>query len=345
MKPPEIPDIRKYLPSPARIRSAIESIMTLRPSRPAQTPKAAAGEEVLDSMGPPIALDVQLVTLVAEDESLKLIAVAGNRVVLWAKIPLDQPAVRNGIVVDSRLLGAVIASTFRRLKLSSHSPVICAISGLYASSTLLDLPKASDSMLESLVYDETSRELGIQLDDRYLYWQTVESRHFGQTVFVLAVPREPVLAMVKALDHAGIRPQSMDLTPLALVRWANHLDAIVAGLEPTGLDLAIVVNGIPRFIKTVHFGEPIDDESVIRDRLSNELSEALDWYEGRHPEQPLDQIAPVCLAGSMATGIALAEFVRNRTGHPIGRPAPLLVYPKDFPASEYAVNIGLALKR
>ena len=335
--------MRQFAPVVARLRSMVDRTGLLHAS-PSKAEGTSSDDWIPRSQVPPVDIEAQTVTLLAEEDKLNLVAVEGTQIVVWAKVPVSNRFIQNGIVIDPPALGDQISSTLKRLGFS-RSSLSCAVSGLYSDMAVLDLPMASGSELENLVHDETSRQLGIELYDRYVFWQIMEKRTFGQTVFVLAVPREAVLGMVRALDHARIRPKSIDLAPLALIRWANRDNVIVAKPDRASLDIAIVRTGVPRYLKTITFTEEADDERLIHERLLDALLDALEWHDHRNPDRPLDPSTPICIAGSLATGAVLAEDIRLRTGHSVDRPIPVLTHPSNFPANEYAVNIGLALKR
>jgi len=52
----------------------------------------------------------------------------------------------------------------------------------------------------------------------------------------------------------------------------------------------------------------------------------------------------VSIVRSAAEIEAFVDRVRTATGHPIGRLAPLIDFPADFPVGEYLTNVGLILK-
>ena len=140
------------------------------------------------------------------------------------------------------------------------------------------------------------------------------------------------------------RLDDLDLTPLALARAVNQRDAIVANLEFDSLDVAVVVDDLPVLLRTLVLPARVGPRDPAHEVLIAEVCRALASYEDAAPSQVLDIGAAIHLSGGGAASIALAERLRTQTGHPIGRTAPPLYFPSDFPLAEQLVNVGLALK-
>ncbi len=288
-----------------------------------------------------LSLDRSTVSASIEGTSLRIVSVSGQQVVGWASIPLPGHLVRHGQIANAADLGDVIDETFARLGLSRRR-VAWALPGFQASARILDLPGLSGKELREAVTEEIEQSLGAAADESYLFWQRLEGRVRSRQVFVLVVPKSTILSALEVLEAADIHPYTMDLRSLALARAVGRRDAIVANLEDGSLDVAIIANAVPVLLRSTPL--PATNLEAAQNRLVDEIDRALTWYDDTNPSHPLAADVPLYLTGRLATGISLAEKVRTLTGHPIGHLAPGFSYPPDFPASEYLVNLGLALK-
>src|SRR5262249_42193009 len=185
------------------------------------------------------------------------------------------------------------------------------------------------------VITEAMRALGVSPGRHYVYWQTVDESAEGQLVFVLAVPRDAMRSLIETMRAAEIRPRSVDVTPLALARAVGQPDEVVIELDPSGVDLAIVLDDVPLLLRSLVFGERAltleEAQEAAIDLLTTELRRYEDVYVGSRVERTV----PIFLAGDMGAGLRLADRIRTATGHPIGRLAPLIDYADDFPIAEY----------
>jgi hypothetical protein len=264
----------------------------------------------------------------------------GRRVVDWDRLMLPAGTLRAGLIADPPAVGIALAETFAELGLSRRH-VVAALGAPGASSTLLDLPWVKEREVAEVVADEAARQLAVSPDTHYIFWQHVPSRRRERQTFVVAVPREPVLALLEACEVGGLSLDALDLAPLALARAANQRNVIVVSVEVDSLEVAVIVDDLPLLIRGVDLGAG----STV-DAVATEVSRALATYEDSAPGRPIDQAAPVFLGGLVAAERAdeLAFALRARTGHLVGRPNPPLHLPSGFPLAEQLLNVGLALK-
>ena len=186
----------------------------------------------------------------------------------------------------------------------------------------------------------------VSVETSYLTWQNIPGNpiELKDQVYVLATPKEPLIAMVEAIQAAGIKPRVVDLKPLALARAVNEKDAIVVSGESNSVELAIVVDDIPRMVRSVYLGGEMVDTDKVGSYLQEELNRSIAFYNDQNRATPLDTDVPVYLAGEVAGSPGLADSVANLTGRKVAQLEPPLKYPAGFPVAEYLVNIGLVLK-
>lgn len=137
----------------------------------------------------------------------------------------------------------------------------------------------------------------------------------------------------------------MDLKPLALARAANRGEAIIANLEPDCYDIVLVAEGIPAIMHTI---SPRGEGATLEDniqRLTDELSRTVAFYQSNHPENSLSPATPLLLSGGLATEATTSGLLQAEIEYPVEPLVPPLEFPPDLPVAPFATNMGLALKK
>ncbi|GAG30591.1 unnamed protein product, partial [marine sediment metagenome] len=80
------------------------------------------------------------------------------------------------------------------------------------------------------------------------------------------------------------------------------------------------------------------------EHLAVNLELTVGFYNSKHHDTPLDLATPLFITGQLTRDFPLMEKLESRLGYPIESLTPPLECPENLPVSEYAVNIGLALK-
>lgn len=285
----------------------------------------------------------KVVTLYINDTSLRLLVARGNRVKKWATLPLEPGLVRDGVVADEAKVVARIKELFKAQKVSPKK-VITGMSGLNSLSQLITLPHLPEAMFSEAVMREAERVLPVPLDELYLSWQIIPAAGEETLVFLTALHRKTVDAMVKALRQAGVNPYLMDLAPLALTRVVDKATAMVADVRSFEVDIVIMVEGVPQVIRSLSLpseaASPEDILSIIRE----ELERTIKFYNSGNPEKPFESGLPIFVSGELVEAPEALQFLADELKHTVlPLPSPL-ESPKGFDSSQYMVNIGLALK-
>lgn len=282
------------------------------------------------------------ITLSISATSLKLLSVKGGKVDNWGQVPLAPGLVRDGLILQPEAVGAAIDTLFKSLKVPRRE-VITSLTGLTFTHRILTLPRMKSALLEEAVPRAARKEMPLPPEKLYLTWQVIERRDDELDLFILGVPRNLVDAATQTLDAAGVRSDIMDLRPLALARAAYRREAIIADLEPDCFDIVLIAGGIPAIMHTI---TPRGKEASLEDnvqRLTDELTKTIAYYNNSHPEEPLNPKTPLLLTGELAA--EAAELIRSVTVYPVKPLIPPLKLPEDLPVAPYAANIGLALKK
>jgi len=283
------------------------------------------------------------VGLTYEGAALKLLVTEGRRIVSWERIPFDPRLVNGTVIAEPYNLGRLLRDALARRGLPANR-LHCALPAAGSLSRVVEVPRVGVRSRRQTVVGEAIRALGVTPGRHYVYWQTVDDSPDAQLVFVLAVPRDAMRSLIETMRAAEIRPRTVDVTPLALARAVGQPDEIVVELDPSGVDLVVVLDDVPLAMRSIVWGEQAltleEAQEAALDLLVNELRGYEDVYVGSRIERNV----PIYLAGDMGTGLRLSDRIRTTTGHPIGRLAPLVDYPEEFPIAEYLANVGLVLK-
>ncbi len=285
----------------------------------------------------------RIIALSIEGTDLRLVCFYNNSIESWDSVSFEPQLLREGQVADPEALGGVIKSALEGREVS-RSQVVCAIPELRAVSRVISMPKLGPKELETVVPREVRRLMRVSEEDNYLHWQALPTETDRTQVFVLAVPKETVLAFTEALRAGGVRPRALDLRSLALVRAVNQKDAIIANGESNSVELVIVVDDVPVLIRSVFLGEEVVTQDYAVGRISDELGRTIVTYNEINKDNPLDPAVPVYLSGAMAGGVTFALNVAALTGRTVQPLEPPIACPEDFPLAGFMVNVGLILK-
>ena len=286
----------------------------------------------------------RIVTLEIDTTALRLMEVRGGRVVKWASLILDPTIVEGGVISDPSALSTAVKQVMTSSGITGQD-VIASVSGLYSVNRIVTVPSLPRGAATQEAALEAAKEaMPLDTDKLYLSWQTIAVGEDAQQVLVLGVPRDMIDSEVQALRAAGINPRLLDFKAIALARAVNKEQALILNIEPSSFDIIIVVNGIPMVMRTIAWQQ---DDLTVEDKaehLAVSLELTVGFYNSHHPGTPLNPAAPFLITGQMSGDLALMEKLQAKVGYPIEPLAPRLECPAHLPVSQYAVNIGLALK-
>jgi type IV pilus assembly protein PilM len=142
-----------------------------------------------------------------------------------AGAPLPPDAVREGEVLDERVLGEALQELFRDGRLGKRVRI-----GLANQRTVLrtlELPPVTDRKeLAAAVRFQAEDQVPMPLAGAVLDFHSlgIHDTPAGprQRVIVVAAQREMVERLLRAVRHAGLRPEGVDLSAFALIRSLYH---------------------------------------------------------------------------------------------------------------------------
>jgi hypothetical protein len=178
----------------------------------------------------------------------------------------------------------------------------------------------------------------VPLNELYTSWQAISMSDIETAMCIVGLPRNTVDAMLDTLNQAGLKPEAMDVRPLALARVADERDAIIINVQSVSFDIVVMIDGVPELLRSLPF--PASAASV-PDKISEvkeELERTVAFYNSGHKENPITHYTAAFVSGEL--GDALAGTLEYQV-----KPLPqLLSYTDSLNTSEYTTNIGLALK-
>lgn len=274
---------------------------------------------------------------------VKALCLKGRRVRKWQSAALEEGLVQDGLILQPARVGAVIDRLLKDMGVPRNQ-VIVSITGLSFTYRFLSLPRLKQAAMAEAILRAVKREISIPPDELNLSWQAVSGTREEQTFFVLGVPKNLMVPAAETLKAAHIEPYLMDLRPLALARIANRGEAIAVNFEPDSIDIVFIAGGVATTIHTIRprgAGATLEDN--IR-RVSDEITKMAAFNQGDRPGTSLNESTPLLLTGELAAQITAPALFQAESGYPVELLSPPVDAPPEFPAAEYGVNVGLALK-
>jgi len=285
-----------------------------------------------------------VVTIEISSTEIRLMEVTGGRVIKWASRSLEAGMFEEGVISDPQALGAVVKQLMASSDIKGMN-VTASVSGLYSLSRIVMVPTPLGGSATQLGVLEAMQEvMPFSEDELYFSWQTITTIEGGQQVLVVGVPRDVIDNEVQALRTVGINPHILDLKDMALIRAVNREQALILNIEPSSFDVVIVANGLAEIMRTTAWQEGDLSVEGKAEHLALALELTVGFYNSHHPGLPLDPATPLFITGPMSSNLTLIEKLQARAGYPFEPLTPPLQYPALLPVSQYAVNIGLALK-
>jgi len=205
----------------------------------------------------------------------------------FGQVPLPHGTVQGGVLADAvaltsalKQLWAACKFTTKKVKLGVTNPQL-VVREMSVSNLS---PKEMHKSLPFQVRDM----LPLAVERSLLDFHPLEQPGTNPTVrgLLIAVPKDAVLALVEAVEKAGLHVVDVDLASLALLRAASRLDAQVEAIVDIGAEVTSVVvhaDGEPLIVRTVpRGGIEITESLATRLGLGHPEAEALKCRYGLH---------------------------------------------------------------
>jgi type IV pilus assembly protein PilM len=287
----------------------------------------------------------RVVTLDIDSAGIRFLEVRGGVIRKWANVALEADNIE-----DETLSQQALQNTIKQLMALSSSKlgkVTASVSGLYSVSRILPLPAVPAGVTTQEFVQEMAKDVMPLSDDKiYLSWQIIanaDSEGEGK-VLVIGVPRSMLDNEVKALRAVGVNPRILELKAMALTRVVNREQAVIVNIEPSSFDIVIIVKRVPEIMRSIAWQQ---DGLTVEDKvepLAANLELTVDFFNSHNSGTPIDANTPIFFTGQMSGDLDLMDKLQARLGYPAEEITPQLRCPPDLPISQYAVNIGLALR-
>ncbi len=287
----------------------------------------------------------KVVTLDISRTGVRIMETRGRVVRRWADVSFGPEEMEQMAKGGQTTLGAKVRQLMDSSGIKAKN-VIASISGMYTVSRLIpvaNLPPAPT--LEESVNEIAQEIMPLPTEALYFFWQAVGTNEGERQVFILGVPRDVMDDNVRALRSVGINPQVVELQTMALARAVNKEQALILNIEPASFDIVMAVKGVPEIMSSLAWRRDSMDSGDAAEYLATNLEITVDFYNSHHLEAPFDMTNPLYITGQMSAEPELMEKLRDRLGFGVEELTPPLECPAFFPVSQYAVNIGLAMRQ
>lgn len=218
---------------------------------------------------------------------------------------------------------------------------MASLSGMYAMSRVLSLPpKPQQEVLREA--HQLARE-SIPLEELRVEWELLPADETGQEMLVLGVPSAALSAQVALLRSAGLKPRAVEVKGIALARAVNRERAIIVNMESSSADLVLVMNGVPRLMRTLHQASELSPERRTA-ALARAVEQTVGYHNANSPARPITEDVPIFVVGTLAEDPAVAQLLADHLPYPLEPFVSPLEMPPHLPAARYAASIGLALR-
>jgi len=286
-----------------------------------------------------------VVTLDIDSKSIRLLEMKGKVVEKWAEasfetsIPEGEQA--SGLPALSKALRQLMDSSGIKAK-----KVIASLSGLYTLSRILPdsaLPPAPTT--GEAILEIANEIMPLPETRRYLSWQAISNKEGERLFLAVAVAREMLDSQVQALKAAGIDPYVVELRSMALVRAVDKKQAIILNIDSPSIDIIVIVDNVPEVIRTIAWNPSQLSIEETAEYLATTLESIVEFYNSHHLETPLDPATLLFVTGQLSMNSNLIERLNATSSFHVAPLELSVKYPAYLPISQYAVNIGLALRK
>ena len=286
----------------------------------------------------------KIVTIDFCGTDIRILETRGNRVKKWASISLGANRIESELLDDPRALSKGIREIMNSSGIKAGR-VIASISSLYSVNRIVPASELQGRSLNQEEVSDLVRDgISVATDELYFFWHAIDEDSDTERVNIVGIPRDVVDTVVKSSRAAGVNTYTLDLNTMALSRLVNKDRAIILSINPTILNIIVSVDGLPVVARTVPWQYDELDPGEQVEYLTRTIRMVVSYYNERNPQAILDSTTPFFVTGQLSTNLALTQTLQADLEFSLESLTPQFEYPPHFPASEYAVNFGLALK-
>lgn len=201
----------------------------------------------------------------------------GLAVNAFGAVPLPPGVVQAGVIHDEAAVTAALKSLWSTARLRGRK-VVLGVSNPQVVVRKMDLANLPRAELRQSLPFQVRDSLPLPVERSLLDFYPLDPSKSGETVegLLIASPKEPVLAAIRAIQKAGLQVVRVDLGSFALLRSAAFLDSNVEAIVEIGAQMTTVVahiDGVPLIVRTVPRGGGEITEAIAA-RMNVDLAEA-----------------------------------------------------------------------
>ena len=285
-----------------------------------------------------------IITLNIESDSARLLKVKDKAVESWKAVPLTSDSIQDTVIANVQAVAAALTDLFMVAR-AAKNEVMVSLTGLRSVYRIVTLPDIKSSKINEAIQWVAMREIPFKLDEVNLLWQQIsQANDKERLVFLLATPNNLLDTLKRTLAKAGIKSRGVYLKPLALARFIDQPNAIIVNMEVDSNSMVIMKDSMPQVMHTVIVQQKHQSFADRVQRLAKDLARTVMFYNNAHEGEPIASATPVYATGKVAGDADVVQMLKASIGYTLETPVSCLAYPEGFPVSEYAVNIGLAMK-
>ena len=283
----------------------------------------------------------RVLTIVFHEGEVRWTLGAGGRIQAIGEAALPDGLMRDAVITDPERAGAILRGT-HGFPPGRMVRVVVAVPAQRSLFRQLHVPILKRRQLPELVAREIRREMPMLGEHAHVSWAIGPAHEGRAPVFVVGAARDVLDSHVAAVRAANLMPDAVDLRVIAAARAIGAGDAIVANVEDSEVEIAILRDGVPAVIR--HVAMTAKDDDAWRDQLAAELARTLKFYADSQRDDQVVPSLPISFVGGAARRAILAEQIAASTGYRVAMPPLRATVAPEDQGVRYAANIGLALK-
>lgn len=283
-------------------------------------------------------------TLHLDESEARVLVVRQGRPVNWGSARIPMGLYSDGVVHDPEGLSTLLESLLLRHRVSRKGLRI-TVGGFHTVIRTIVVPKLKPRFMPEAIRRQMRREVPVTLENHHLTWRVLGPTNETADevrVLVIAIPRNELESVLRALRLARIRPASVQWKPLAVLRALNTPSAAVVVLESTGFDIILSRDGLPLVVRSIAYPPTVRSLSQRVQVASTELGLAVSYAMLEEADEGNGDPAPVLLLGEAAETESVRERFEEASGYSLVDPEFLA---EDAPLRAYAANLGAAATR
>ena len=205
----------------------------------------------------------------------------------FGQVPLPPGTVQAGILTDPVAVTSALKQLWAACKFDTKQVVLGVTNPQLVVREMAVSNLPAKEMRKSLPF-QVRDMLPLAVDRSLLDFHPLEQPGDSPTVrgMLIAMPKDAVMALIQAVEKAGLHVVDVDLASFALLRAASRLDAQVEAIVDIGAEVTSVVvhaDGEPLIVRTVpRGGTEITESIATRLGITAAEAEALKCRYGLH---------------------------------------------------------------